>query len=194
MPFGNELYETIDQKVNLEASNVLLQFDEVIRLIEESNGQLELSSHLVKRLHEVAMKGIYRCAGTYRDWPVTINRASHKPPEHRFVADCVDQMCETANTPWNGRRFKQVPISCGGSVGFIPSEEATAAPPAPFPISHSPFVLASGCRASSLFPNSSSATARGTETRTQREFLATSSSRRVSSETTRPRFLFEHGP
>jgi Fic family protein len=98
VPIGNELYETIDQKVTLEAENVLLQFDEVIRLIEESNGQLHLSAQLVKRLHEVAMRGIYRCAGKYRAWPVTIMRSSHKPPEHRFVADCVDHMCETANS------------------------------------------------------------------------------------------------
>jgi Fic family protein len=97
VPIGNELYETIDQKVTLEASNVLLQFDEVIRLAKELKGRLNLSSQLVRRLHEVAMQGIYRCAGTYRGWPVTINRSSHRPPEHRFVADCVDQMCETAN-------------------------------------------------------------------------------------------------
>ncbi len=36
MSIARELYDSIDQKIDLEARNGLLQFDEVIRLIEES--------------------------------------------------------------------------------------------------------------------------------------------------------------
>ena len=72
MPIVRELYDSIDQKIELEARNGLLQFDEVIRLIEESRCEFNLTPELIKRLHRVAIQDISTCAGEFRQWPITI--------------------------------------------------------------------------------------------------------------------------
>src|SRR5208337_2529472 len=56
VPIARELYDSIDQKIELEARNGLLQFDEVIRLIEESRCKFNLTPELIKRLHRVAIQ------------------------------------------------------------------------------------------------------------------------------------------
>jgi Fic family protein len=81
----------------LEARNGLLQYDEVIRLVDDSRGRLSLGPETIKRLHFFAIDGIYCCAGQFREWPVAIKGSLHKPPEHRFVGALVDEMCELAN-------------------------------------------------------------------------------------------------
>jgi len=54
------------EKKQLEARNGLLQFDEVVKLIGKSNGMLNLTVGIIKRLHFYAVKDIYRCAGKFR--------------------------------------------------------------------------------------------------------------------------------
>jgi Fic family protein len=96
VPVAGELFDSIDQKIELEARNVVLQFDEVLRLVEESRSIFDLTPDLIRRLHRVAVQGIYVCAGEFRKWPVTIKNSHHKPHEARFVTDLVKEMCEKA--------------------------------------------------------------------------------------------------
>jgi fido (protein-threonine AMPylation protein) len=60
------LYREITEKKQLETRNGLVQFDEVVKLIETSDGKLNLTVDIVKRLHFCAIQDIYRCAGTFR--------------------------------------------------------------------------------------------------------------------------------
>jgi Fic family protein len=67
------------EKAEREAANGLEQIEYVSELIQL--GALELrESHLLK-LHELAVSGIYACAGSYRTFPVVITNSPHKPPE-----------------------------------------------------------------------------------------------------------------
>lgn len=95
---GPELYRTEEEKVELQARNVLLQYDEVIRLIDAANGTLVLTPEIIKRLHRLAIRDLYVCAGEYRDWPVKIKDSLHKPPAPRYVPGLVEAMCELVNT------------------------------------------------------------------------------------------------
>ncbi len=100
---GHELYEDETQKVELQARNVGLQFDEVFRLIRRSDARLRLTRRKILRLHRLAIQDIYTCAGRFRDWPVVIKGSKHRPPEPRYVRGLVAEMCATANrqTEWS---------------------------------------------------------------------------------------------
>jgi Fic family protein len=94
---GRSLYDDENEKIQKEARNGLLLFDEVIKLIDASGSELCLSPATVKRLHKLAIKDIYSCAGKFRKWPVKIGGSLHKPPEHKYIEGLVGDMCEQAN-------------------------------------------------------------------------------------------------
>lgn len=100
---GACLYRDETEKRELEARNGLLQFDEVTKLIGKSTGTLNLTVHIVKRLHFCAIQDIYSCAGNFRKWDLEIKNSSHRPPQHRYVEGLVEEMCERANssTSWS---------------------------------------------------------------------------------------------
>jgi Fic family protein len=95
---GHELYENDQHKIELQSRNGVLQFNEVIRLIDVSDGELRLTRRKILRLHHFAIQDIYECAGRFRKWPVVIRGSLHRPPESRYVKSLVAEMCATANT------------------------------------------------------------------------------------------------
>jgi fido (protein-threonine AMPylation protein) len=101
--YGAPLFRSRSEKDALEARNGRLQYRLAIELIEVEGAKLTLAPEIIKRLHHAAIKDIYSCAGEYRTWSVNIGGSSHKPPEHRYVPDCVDELCETFNarTDWD---------------------------------------------------------------------------------------------
>jgi Fic family protein len=102
----HQLFDTPEQKADLEARNGLLQFDEVKRLIAESLSGFRLTPEILCRLHYLAIQGIYTCAGRFRDDAVILLRSNpdpdlHQPPPWQQVVPRVDEMCEYVNTHFN---------------------------------------------------------------------------------------------
>jgi Fic family protein len=95
------LYKTADEKARLEARNGLLQFDEVLCLIDKSIASrkpFKLTPEMLRRLHHAAIHDIYKCAGTFRKIPVYLTNATHQPPPHEHVRGLVDEMCTYVNS------------------------------------------------------------------------------------------------
>jgi len=81
-----------------EAQNGLRQFDEVVRLVRNSNWKLNLTPSLIKHLQWFATNGIWSSAGNYRQHLVEISNTSHKPPHFDDVPRLMDEMCAYANS------------------------------------------------------------------------------------------------
>lgn len=100
----HQLFDTPEQKADLEARNGLLQFDEVKKLVTESvSNSFKLTPDILKRLQFLAIHDIYTCAGKFRTGPVYLSRADpdptlHQPPSWEQVIPLVDEMCEYVNT------------------------------------------------------------------------------------------------
>ena len=99
-PASHQLYTDADQKAALEARNGLIQFDEVIRLIEQAKQDFTLRPSVIQRLQRLAIKDIYTCAGNFRTGPVYINGTTHQPPDPDTVAEHVEEMCDYVNKNW----------------------------------------------------------------------------------------------
>jgi Fic family protein len=82
----------------VEARNALLQFDAVKALIVARKPTLNLTSHDVCDLQRYAVDGIFPCAGTFRQVPITISNTSHQPPDWQTVPGHVADMCDYANS------------------------------------------------------------------------------------------------
>ena len=80
-----------------EAKNGLRQFDEVLKLIRESNWKLHLTPELIKNLQRIAVDGIWSSAGIFRKHPIKISNTDHEPPHYDQVPWLVQQMCDYAN-------------------------------------------------------------------------------------------------
>ncbi|MGA3027470.1 MAG: Fic family protein [Bryobacteraceae bacterium] len=96
-PASHELFGSLEEKALLEARNGLLQFDEVLRLVDQSASGLRLRPSIVQRLQRLAIRDIYTCAGNYRTGPVNIQGTTHEPPPASEVAEHVEEMCEYIN-------------------------------------------------------------------------------------------------
>lgn len=96
-PDSHQLFADPDQKAALEARNGILQFDEVLRLIDEHKGKLVLRPSMIQRMQRLAIKDIYTCAGNFRTGPVCIYGTTHMPPAAEEVSELVEQMCDYAN-------------------------------------------------------------------------------------------------
>lgn len=77
-----------------ERINLLLQFDEIERLIDP---ELELTPALIRHLHQMAMNGILSDAGQFRSVEVTITGVEHVPPLAIDVPGLVRDLCDTVN-------------------------------------------------------------------------------------------------
>lgn len=99
-PASHQLYASPDEKAQLEARNGLLQFDEVLRLVDEAASGFKLRPSTLQRLQRLAIQDIYTCAGNYRTGPVCIEGTTHKPPPAADVAERVEEMCEYVNENW----------------------------------------------------------------------------------------------
>ncbi|WP_373653371.1 Fic family protein [Schlesneria sp. DSM 10557] len=93
-----QLIDDPNEVAFLEAQNGLRQFDEVLRLIRESNWRFNLTPELVKDLQWFATKGIWSSAGRFRQHPVSITNTPHSPPPPEDVPQLVYEMCEYANS------------------------------------------------------------------------------------------------
>lgn len=97
-PFSSKiLFDTPEQKAELESRNGLLQFDEVLKLIREATGKVALTPAILLRLQEVAIQDLYVCAGTFRQGEVYIRNSPHTPPTYREVPTYVQEMCDYVN-------------------------------------------------------------------------------------------------
>lgn len=59
-------------------------------------GDTTITPRIIRRFHQLAIRGIYSCAGHFRDWPVKLTGSPHQPPR-RDVEGLVESMCEIAN-------------------------------------------------------------------------------------------------
>jgi len=99
----NQLYDTPEQKADLEARNGLLQFDEVKQLVAKSREDFNLTSEILLRLQYLAIHDIYNCAGKFRTGPVYLSRSTvdpslHQPGPWEEVPRHVEKMCDYVNT------------------------------------------------------------------------------------------------
>ncbi|MFN0165219.1 MAG: Fic family protein [Bryobacteraceae bacterium] len=98
-PASHQLFRDADEKALLEARNGLLQFDEVVKLVDRK-ADFKLRPSTIQRLQRLAIQGIYTCAGNYRTGPVYIAGTTHEPPSAADVAELVEEMCEYVSVNW----------------------------------------------------------------------------------------------
>src|ERR1035437_3319775 len=99
-PASHQLYTDPEQKAALEARNGLLQFDEVLLLVDQSSAGFKLRPSTLQRLQRLAIQDIYTCAGNYRTGPVYIEGTTHQPPLAHEVAERTEELCEYVNSNW----------------------------------------------------------------------------------------------
>ncbi len=99
-PASHELFSSADQKAELEARNGLLQFDEVLRMIDASKNGFQLRPSTLQRLQRLAIKDVYTCAGNFRTRPVIIAGTTHQRPDASEISERVEEMCDYVNGRW----------------------------------------------------------------------------------------------
>ena len=99
-PASHQLYTDPEEKAVLEARNGLLQFDEVLRLVDQAAAAFKLRPSTLQRLQRLAIQDIYTCAGNYRTGPVYIAGTNHQPPPAAEISECVEEMCDYVNSNW----------------------------------------------------------------------------------------------
>ena len=98
-PASHELFPDKTEKARLEARNGLLQFDEVLRCIDEASasGTFSLRPSTIQCFQRIAIQDIYTCAGNYRIKPVSIGNTTHEPPPPSDVSQLVEELCDYIN-------------------------------------------------------------------------------------------------
>jgi len=86
----------------LEAENGLQQFDEVVRLAEQSISlqRFELTPSAIAELNRFAVQNVRRSAGRFRNIPIGISNTIHEPPPHEEVEKHLREMCAYVNEHW----------------------------------------------------------------------------------------------
>lgn len=87
----------------LEAENALLQFDEVLDLIDmtvRDGRDFRMRPSTILGLHRTAMRGVHAQAGTFRNAGVQIGGSLHTPPHESLVAAKVEDLCDWINRNW----------------------------------------------------------------------------------------------
>lgn len=87
-----------------EANNAVEQFDRVLDLIDvhvRDRRPFRLRPSMIMTLHGVAMAGVHRMAGTFRNAPVSIQGSKHIPPDHQQVPALVEDMCDWIEAQWS---------------------------------------------------------------------------------------------
>ena len=99
----HQLYDTAEQKADLEARNGLLQFDEVRKMVAASRNGFKLTPDIFLRLQYLAIVDLYTGAGKFRTGPVYLVRPGlvdpdlHQPGPWEEVPAHVDRMCDYIN-------------------------------------------------------------------------------------------------
>ena len=92
-----------DEIARLEARNAVEQYDRTLNLIDQvvrDGRPFRLRPSAITSLHQIAMKGVRRLAGTYRASPVRISGSRHLPPDAATVAGHVEEMCDWVEDNW----------------------------------------------------------------------------------------------
>lgn len=100
-----------DERAALEAENALLQFDEVLDLIDLSvrdGRKFRLRPSTILGLQATAMKGVHPQAGTFRNTPVEISGSQHQPPHESLVAARVEELCDWVNDNWSEKSAVEI--------------------------------------------------------------------------------------
>jgi Fic family protein len=94
-----------DEIARREAENGLRQFTLAIDIVrshvKDAERPFKLRASPILQLHQSALDGLHRLAGTFRNTPVKIHGSLHQPPEPAFVADEVQVLCDYVNENWN---------------------------------------------------------------------------------------------
>jgi Fic family protein len=94
-----------DEIARREAENGLRQFTlalDIIRShVKDAERPFKLRAGPILQLHQAALDGLHRLAGTFRNTSVKIHGSLHQPPEPTFVADEVQALCKYVNDNWN---------------------------------------------------------------------------------------------
>jgi Fic family protein len=100
-----QLLSDPDEIARREAENGLRQFSlalEIIRsFVKDKERPFKLRAGPIMQLHQAALEGLHRLAGTFRNTKVKIEGSRHQPPDAAFVADEVQLMCEYVNDHWS---------------------------------------------------------------------------------------------
>jgi Fic family protein len=92
---GPERYRTEAEKAERAAANLARLHAEVVRLVDQ--GTVALAPAGLQGLHRVAVAGLYRCGGQYRDGPVWVLGTRRLPPPAGDVPRLVEEACEYVN-------------------------------------------------------------------------------------------------
>jgi len=93
-------YQDEDEKVRLESRNGVIQAAYVLHRVAEWSPTDRITPELCLKLQELAITQIFRCAGYFRDGPVTISDVAHQPPDHTEVKGLVEEMCAYLYDNW----------------------------------------------------------------------------------------------
>jgi Fic family protein len=94
-----------DELALREAENGLRQFDRLVGLIDEATtlnpGKLfKLRPSTIMELNRIAVEGLIRAAGSYRQVPIEISGTQHEPPPEQDVPRHIDGMCDYIEENW----------------------------------------------------------------------------------------------
>lgn len=99
-----DLVHDEDERARLEAENGVRQFNTALQFIrshiKDAERPFRPRQSLLLQLHQEALAGIHRLAGTYRNTRVRIAGSSHTPPDSYLVPDEIQSMCDYVNEHW----------------------------------------------------------------------------------------------
>ena len=99
-----DLLTDADEIARQEASNAVGQFDVVLDMIDmvaRDGRAFRLRPSTILTLHQLALDGLSRYAGTWRPSPVRIEKSGHTPPHESEVPRLIEEMCDWVNDNWN---------------------------------------------------------------------------------------------
>lgn len=98
------IYQDEREKTSLETRNGVIQARFVLYTAAQWMERSPVVPELLLELQRIAVNQIYRCAGRFRDGPVTIKNNSgavlYQPPDHDLVPALAQEMCEYINQNW----------------------------------------------------------------------------------------------
>ena len=89
-----------EDKLRQESRNGTIQAEFVIFQASEWKAETRLTPALIRKMQELAINQIYRCAGYFRDGEISIQGVAHQPPPARQVDGLVQQMCHYVTSSW----------------------------------------------------------------------------------------------
>lgn len=85
-----------------EVENGFAQIERQEALIAEGIPSFfKLKPSILMDLNRLAVDGLVRAPGSYRQGPITIGKSRHQPPDWKDVPRLVDEMCDYVNEHWD---------------------------------------------------------------------------------------------